>query len=123
MNKWDVVVLSYPFSDLSATKVRPALVVSSDSYNQNSQDAVFILITSNISRRGPFDVAVAKTHPEFALSGLRFDSAVRIDKITTLNKRLAAATIGRFGPKLAAEVEKKLRLFLELPGEQLALKI
>ncbi len=123
MNKWDVVVLSYPFSDLSATKVRPALVVSSDSYNQNSQDAVFILITSNISRRGPFDAAVAKTHPEFALSGLRFDSAVRIDKITTLNKRLAVATIGRFGPKLAAEVEKKLRLFLELPGEQLALKI
>jgi len=57
------------------------------------------------------------------LSGLRFDSAVRIDKITTLNKRLAVATIGRFGPKLAAEVEKKLRLFLELPGEQLALKI
>jgi mRNA interferase MazF len=60
MNKWDVVVLSYPFSDLSAAKVRPALVISSDSYNQNSQDAVFILITSNISRRGPFDVVVTK---------------------------------------------------------------
>jgi|SRR6266496_1428459 len=123
MNKWDVVVLSYPFSDLSATKVRPALVVSSDSYNQNSQDAVFILITSNISRRGPFDVVVAKTHSEFLLSGLRFDSAVRIDKIATLSKRLVVATIGRFGPKLIAEVEKQLRLFLELPGEQLALKI
>jgi mRNA interferase MazF len=123
MNKWDVVVLSYPFSDLSAAKVRPALVISSDSYNQNSQDAVFILITSNISRRGPFDVVVTKTHPEFSLSGLRFDSAIRIDKITTLNKRVVVATIGRFGPKLATEVEKQLRLFLELPGEQMALKI
>src|SRR5262249_11870520 len=123
MNKWDVVVLSYPFTDLSATKVRPALVISPDSYNRTSQDAVFILITTNTSRRGPFDLLVETLHPEFTVAGLRFDSAVRIDKIFTLSKKLVVRTIGRFGPELVRRVDKQLRLFLELPGEQLALQI
>jgi mRNA interferase MazF len=123
MNKWDVVVLSYPFTDLSAAKVRPALVISPDSYNRSSQDAVFVLITTNTSRRGPFDFILQTSHAEFATTGLRFDSAVRIDKIFTLSNKLVVRPIGRFGPKLIAEVEKQLRLFLELPGEQLSLKI
>ena len=39
MNKWDVVLLSFPFTDLSATKVRPAVVISPDTYNQTSQES------------------------------------------------------------------------------------
>jgi mRNA interferase MazF len=121
MNKWDVVVLSYPFTDLSATKVRPALVISPDSYNRTSQDAVFVLITTNTSRRGPFDFILQISHSEFIATGLRFDSAVRIDKIFTLSNKLVIRTIGRFGPQLIREIEKQLRFFLELSGEQLAL--
>jgi mRNA interferase MazF len=123
MNKWTVVVLSYPFTDLSATKVRPALVVSPDAYNQQSQDVTFILITTNTSRRGVFDILVPKSHPEFLLTGLRYESAVRVDKIFTLSKHLVVRSIGHFGPQLKTEVEKQLRLFLELSDEQLALKI
>jgi mRNA interferase MazF len=123
MNKWDIVLLTYPFSDLTATKVRPAVVVSQTSYNQTSQDAVFILITTNVARSSSFDVIVYKTHPEFHQTGLRHASAIRIDKIFTLNKKLAAKTLGRLEIQLQKEVEKQLRLFLELPGEQLTLKI
>lgn len=83
----------------------------------------FILITTNTSRRGPFDLLVGTSHPEFATTGLRFDSAVRIDKIFTLSKKLVVCTIGRFGPELVKEAEKQLRLFLELAGEQLVLQI
>lgn len=123
MNKWDIVLLTYPFTDLTATKVRPAVVVSQTFYNQTSQDAVFILITTNVARRSAFDVIVSKAHSEFHQTGLRHDSAIRIDKIFTLNKKLAAKTLGRLETQLQKAVEKQLRLFLELPGEQLALKI
>ena len=123
MNKWDVVLLSFPFTDLSATKVRPAVVVSPDNYNQNSQDVVVVLVTTNTSRRGAFDLLLEKSHPEFLQTGLRYDSAIRIDKVFTLNRRLIVKALGRFGPQLKGAVEKQLRLFLQLPGEQLALKI
>lgn len=123
MNKWDVVLLSFPFTDLSTTKVRPAVVVSPDSYNSTSQDVVVVLITTNTARRSPFDLLLQKSHPEFLQTGLRYDSAIRTDKIFTLNRRLAVASIGRFGPQLKTDVEKQLRLFFQLPGEQLTLKI
>ena len=84
---------------------------------------MFVLITTNTARRGPFDLLVETSHPEFATTGLRFDSAVRIDKIFTLSSKLVVRTIGRFGPQLKKQVEKQLRLFLELPGDQLSLKI
>jgi mRNA-degrading endonuclease toxin of MazEF toxin-antitoxin module len=99
------------------------VVVPPDSHNQSSQDCVFILITTNTSRRSPFDLLLPKSHSEFLQTGLRYDSAVRIDKISTLDKRLVVAPLGRFGPRLQAEVERQLRLFLQLPGEQLGLKI
>jgi mRNA interferase MazF len=123
MNKWDVVLLSYPFTDLSASKVRPALVISPNSYNATNQDGVFVLITTNTTRRSPYDIVVMRSHPEFPTTGLRFDSAIRIDKIATLNRKLYVATLGSAGSQLQADVEKQLRLFLELPGDQLPLKI
>jgi mRNA interferase MazF len=123
MKKWDIVLLTYPFTDLSATKVRPALVISPNSYNQNSQDAVFILITTNTARRSQYDIVVEKTHPEFSPTGLRYDSAIRIDKIFALSKKLVTTTLGRCGQQLQLEIAKQLRLFLDLPGDQLPLNI
>src|SRR6266542_1922505 len=123
MNKWDIVLLTYPFTDLSATKVRPALVISPNSYNQSSQDAVFILITTNTARRSQYDIVVARAHAQFALTGLRYDSAIRTDKIFALSKKLVTTTLGRCGQQLQLEVQKQLRLFFDLPGDQLPLNI
>lgn len=123
MNKWDIVLLAYSFTDLSATKVRPALVISPNLYNQSGQDAVFILITTNTARRSQYDIIILRTHPEFSLTGLRYDSAIRTDKIFALSKNLVTITLGRSGQQMQREVEKQLRLFLDLPGDQLPLNI
>jgi len=123
MKKWDVVLLSYPFTDLSATKVRPALVISPDAYNQHGQDAVFVLITTNTNRQSAFDVVVTRAHPDFGTTGLRFDSAIRVDKIFTLRQTLVQRTLGSAGAQLKGEMEKQLRVFLELPGNQLPLNL
>ena len=55
MNRGDIVLIKYPFSNLQGTKVRPAVVISTNKYNKTHQDALFILITSNISNRQSTD--------------------------------------------------------------------
>lgn len=45
----DIILINFPFSDLTGTKVRPALVVSNDRYSSTSLDAVVLAITSNLS--------------------------------------------------------------------------
>ena len=118
MNKWDLVLISFLFTDLHATKVRPAIVISPDSYHQSGQDAVFILITSNTDRQSAHDILVSTSHPEFSQTGLRKESTVRVSKIVTLSKSLVVQKLGSLGPQLSLVVEKELREFLELPPYQ-----
>ncbi len=118
MKKWDVVLLKFPFTDLQSSKVRPAIVISPNSYHQTGQDGVFILVTSNTDRRSPYDVIVAQDHEEFVCAGFKKESAIRADKIMVLNKNTVTKTIGKIGPKLSLEIEAKLREFLQLPPYQ-----
>lgn len=45
----DVVLVPFPFSDLSTSKVRPAVVVSSNSYHASEPDLILAAITSKIT--------------------------------------------------------------------------
>ena len=98
--KWDIVLLSYPFTNLSAVKVRPAVVISPDSENNVLEDSVFLLITSNVERLSEFDLIVDTAHPEFTATGLLNRSAIRVNKVWTLHNTLVRRTLGKLGPKL-----------------------
>ncbi len=113
--KWDIVLLSYPFTDLSATKVRPAVVISPDSENSVKEDAVFLLITSNTKRLSHYDLVVEMSHPEFPATGLLKSSTIRVNKVFTLHKTLAQRNLGRLGPQLKNEIVTRLASYLEIP--------
>lgn len=89
----DVVLVSFPFTDLSASKVRPALVVSSDYFHHSGLDVILVGITSQAGRE--------KSKTDFLLSienqrsaGLPKRSLVRLGKIFTLDCRLIRKKLG-----------------------------
>jgi mRNA-degrading endonuclease toxin of MazEF toxin-antitoxin module len=45
----DIVLVPFPFTDLTSSKRRPALIVSPDSFNDQRQDVVLTAITSQLS--------------------------------------------------------------------------
>ena len=45
-SKWDIILVPFPFTDLTTAKKRPALVVSPDSYNELGPDLVIAFLTS-----------------------------------------------------------------------------
>jgi mRNA interferase MazF len=113
MNKWDIFLLVYPFTDLTQTKVRPALVISPDSACAGD-DAVFIAITGNTNCKGQYDIILTQSDPEFPISGLRCNSVIKVDKIFTLEKTLARRKLGTLGPVMQSRVTKELIQFFEL---------
>lgn len=118
MKKWDVVLLRFPFTDQSAAKVRPAVVISPDCYHQKGDDVLVMLITSNITRNSAHDIIVQVNHAEFSQTGLRQASAIRVSKIITLEKSAVNRGLGKLGKTLIADVERELRAFLELAPYQ-----
>jgi mRNA interferase MazF len=71
-----IVLARFPFTDLSSSKLRPALVISRD--NDGRPDIVLAFITSNNNSLGSRDAVVLK--PSVA-NGLKVPSAVRAGKI------------------------------------------
>jgi mRNA interferase MazF len=55
----DIVLLSFQFSELQSSKVRPAIVLSNDRYNRRSEDFVAVPLTSNLKLR---DYAILVTN-------------------------------------------------------------
>ena len=92
-----VVVLPFPYSDLSHRKLRPALLLATAGH----EDWIACQITSN-----PFadPLAVELTAISFAAGGLRHTSYVRPAKLFTAHESLFAAQVGTITPTVLSAV-------------------
>jgi mRNA interferase MazF len=107
----DVVLTQFPFNDLSGSRIRPAVV----SQGQIADDVVLVAISSVI--RGPStstDYRIGTNHPEFGLTGLQFESVMRMHKLAAVERRIIVRRLGRLGPQLQAEADRLLRQVLGL---------
>ncbi len=102
----DIVLVLFPFSDLSAAKRRPAVVLWAD---PTRTDFTLAFISSQqIGQVGVGETVVLPTHPEFALTGLAVPSKIRATKLVTLARTLLKRWIGRLGLLLTADVDRAL---------------
>ena len=114
MKQGDIVLIRFPFTDLTATKVRPAMVISSEAFHKGQQDAIFLLITSNRLRVTLYDFLVEEIHPEFSATGLKKASVFRVGRIHTLNQKLAYSRLGTIGPLLREDILGRLKRIFDL---------
>jgi len=102
----DVVLVPFPFSDLSTTKRRPAVVLWA---HPAREDFLLAFISSQRLRADEVgDVRLLPTHPEFSLTGLAAPSKIRTTKLVTLSGTLLTRWLGRLGPLLTAELDRAL---------------
>lgn len=104
--KNEVILVKYPFSDLSGSKVRPAVIVNAP---HHSQDVLIVPLTSKTAAllAGEFVLA------DWKLAGLNVESAVKRG-IYTLQQHLVAKKVGRLSDADAKELERSLRAWLGL---------
>jgi mRNA interferase MazF len=85
---FEVVVVPFPFTDRRASKRRPALALSSETFSAASGHSVLAMITSEANPPWPMDVAI-----DAGAAGLRAPSKVRM-KLFTLDNRLVVDKTG-----------------------------
>ena len=101
----ELVLLPYPFSDKAGSKVRPAIIVSNDNFNQKCPDCVMVPLTTVIKDE-PFSLIINQDDLE---SGkLLKPSRIRIDKIFTINKNLIIMKIGNLNNKTFDKIKSEL---------------
>lgn len=87
--RFDVVVVPFPFVDAPETRPRPALVLTTGAFNRANSHAVLAMITRATHPRWPSDHPIADLGP----TGLRHASVIRW-KIVTLDNRIIQRRIG-----------------------------
>jgi len=96
--KGDVVVLPFPFSDLSSSKKRPALVVALvEPYN----DVILCIITSK-NRQDVSSIPLMQA--DFVAGSLSQDSNVRPNRLFTADATIILRTAGKLNEEKMGEV-------------------
>lgn len=95
MNKGDIVLVPFPFTDLSATKLRPAVVIWAD---QIGNDVTLCFISSQeVENLSQDEFAISLSDEEFESTGLKVTSKVRVTKIVTIERKLITRRLGKLG--------------------------
>lgn len=111
--KYKIILVPFPFDDLSGTKVRPALCLT-DSIS--AYDHIIIsFITSQLTKATELsDLAVLSSDPDFSQTGLKVDSAIRLHRLTTIPKHLIQRQLGTLAPFHQMLVDEKIRVLFGL---------
>ncbi|MGD0534137.1 MAG: type II toxin-antitoxin system PemK/MazF family toxin [Methanoregula sp.] len=97
--KGSIILIHFPFTDMSGLKLRPALVI-----HESNQDVVVAFISSRIPKhRSDSDLLISSDHPSFAGTGLKRPSVIRFDKVATVSRDLIEGGIGEIDEGLARE--------------------
>lgn len=99
MKKGDIVLIPFPFTDLSGSKNRPVLVLVEDHL-----DVTVAFISGQIKWQASHDLLLTPS-PQ---NGLKKVSLVRTNKLATLNKGLVLGLLGSLAVNEMAELDQKL---------------
>jgi mRNA interferase MazF len=105
MTKGDIVLIPFPFTDLTGNKKRPAIVLI-----DSEDDITICFITTQLNWQSEFDVTV---HPSKS-NGLKKTSVIRLNKIATVDKALLIGLLGRLDKGIISELNQKLINILKL---------
>lgn len=104
--KGDVVVVPFPFSDLTHSKRRPALVLA----ELDGDDVILCQITSQYVRD---KYAVSIENKDFENGELKVKSNIRPNRLFTADKNIILYRIGHLRREKIREVINKIKDILE----------
>ena len=105
MNKGDLILIPFPFTDLSGNKNRPALVLVSSEF-----DITVAFISTQLKWKEKTDILLEPTKD----NGLKKESLIRLSKLATIDKDLALGKLGKINNESIILVNNNLKKILKL---------
>lgn len=110
-NIGEVWLVRFPFSDLTSTKVRSALIIA-----VHREEWIILGIFSKIPAGELREawVLITETHPDFSETGLKKASLIRADKIATVNQSVFQKQLGILSSNLLGNVKEAVKKALDI---------
>ncbi|HRN55021.1 MAG TPA: type II toxin-antitoxin system PemK/MazF family toxin [Agriterribacter sp.] len=105
MAKGDIVLISFPFTNLKGSKLRPAVVLI-----ETTEDLTVCFITTQIEWKEETDLFLQPS----GTNGLKRESIVRTAKIATIDRLLSKGLLGRLDQAEMDDLNHKLKIILNI---------
>jgi mRNA interferase MazF len=110
----EIVLVPFPYSDLSGSKRRPVLIVSNDAYNASFPDVVVVVITSKTTKPDIYSLSLESTDLE--IGQLPESSLIRVHKLFTIEQSRILKRFSTLGQVKLRETLLLLRQLFDHPA-------
>ncbi|MDQ6786911.1 MAG: type II toxin-antitoxin system PemK/MazF family toxin [Acidobacteriota bacterium] len=106
--KYKIVIVPFPFDDLSGQKARPAVCLTDEI--QPYGHIVLAFITSKVSANpSAADFVIDSQDKDFVQTGLKVSSTVRLHRLMTISSKIVTRELGELSKIQQTEIENRLR--------------
>ena len=120
IKRGSIVLIRYPFTDLSGNKVRPAVILTPDNFIPKMDDILCLFISSVIPYKKyllPSDYIIDEKHSSFNDTGLKCTSVFRCHKIALLIKSLVIKHLGQLDNVIMSDINTHLCIALGISNK------
>jgi mRNA interferase MazF len=115
----DLVLFNHrPKDDTTIEKVRPALIISNENFNQHSINVIIVPLSSNIRINFPWQIVLSNTAPFFQETQLHVSSAIMCNAFFACAKTELRRQLGRIPQEILQQVMMKIRSILDIDWEK-----
>jgi len=107
MTKGKIFLVPFPYDDLLANKLRPAACLTHPLGSR--RHVILAYITSRLpTNLLETDIVLEASHPDFAASGLRVPSTIRLHQLVTVSTVVVQRELGELSLDTQAQIAEKL---------------
>ena len=110
--KGKIVLIPFPFTDLSNSKIRPAVIVSN--FLRGDDVVVSFISSLKTKRLQKTDLVIKNNDKNFPQTGLKTNSVVKVGKIATLDKKTILGEIGKLDLDTQKKIDSKIKILFGL---------
>ena len=105
-NKGDIILIPFPFTDLTGMKKRPAIIISGNKLN-STKDRICCLITSNPEAEG-----ITIKQENYTEQPLPYKSKVKPQRIFTISTNIILKQLSTVNKEFQERIKQELNTYL-----------
>lgn len=111
--KYLILFAPFPFGNLKTKKFRPVLCLTNPQ-GKHKELLLAYITTNTTGNKMPSDLIIQRKDKDFAITGLKESSVIKLNKLLTLPRDMIVGQLGKLSSSQAKNVKKKLKKLLDI---------
>ncbi|CAK0756232.1 mRNA interferase MazF [Azospirillaceae bacterium] len=110
-----IVLVPFPFTDLSGSKLRPVLMIRQAS--RRYDDWLVCMVSSQLQQAEPdLDEILRQDEADFAVTGLKASSVIRLSRLAVIDGAMLVGCLGTISDERLGRLRQRLAAWLTAPA-------